>query len=257
MTDQEVAPLNGKVAIVTGGAQGLGASFAEALAAAGAKIVVGDLLPADAVAASINSAGGQCLAVKLDVCDPASVAACVAAAIEAHGHIDILVNNAGLFTNLPIQPFTEIASNAWDKVMAVNVRGTFECVKAVTPHMRAQGYGKIINIASGTAVKGTPGLLHYVASKGAVISMTRALARELGGDGIRVNSLSPGLTMSDNVRQNGSWTEQTIKNNIDSRAIKREAAPDDLIGTLIFLSSPASDFVTGQTLSVDGGSVMN
>jgi NAD(P)-dependent dehydrogenase (short-subunit alcohol dehydrogenase family) len=251
------APLKDKVAIVTGGAQGLGASFAIALSAAGAKIVIGDLLPAEAVAANIHAAGGECLAVKLDVCDAASVAACVAAAIAAYGRVDILVNNAGLFTNLPIQPFTEIASDAWDKVMAVNVRGTFECVKAVTPQMRAQGYGKIINIASGTAVKGTPGLMHYVASKGAVISMTRAMARELGSDGIRVNSLSPGLTMSDNVRQNSAWTAQIMKANIDSRAIKREAAPDDLLGALIFLASPASDFVTGQTLSVDGGSVMN
>ncbi len=257
MTDYGMAPLHGMVAIVTGGAQGLGASFAIALAAAGAKVIVGDLLPADAVAASINAAGGQCRAVKLNVCDPASVADCVAAAVEVYGGVDILVNNAGLFTNLPIQPFTEISSDAWDKVMAVNVRGTFECVKAVAPQMRTQGYGKIINIASGTAVKGTPGLMHYVASKGAVISMTRAMARELGSHGIRVNSLSPGLTMSDNVRHNSAWTAQVMQANIDSRAIKREAAPDDLLGALIFLSSPASDFVTGQTLSVDGGSVMN
>ena len=249
--------LTGKVAIVTGGAQGLGASFAIALAAQGAKVVIGDLLVADAVVAEIEAAGGSALAVKLDVCDAASVASCVARTIEAFGQVDILVNNAGLFTNLPIQPFTEISSESWDRVMAVNVRGTFECVKAVAPHMKARKGGKIVNIASGTAVKGTPGLLHYVSSKGAVMSMTRALARELGDDGICVNNLSPGLTMSDNVRQNDNWNADIVARNISSRALKREAVADDLIGALLFLVSPASDFVTGQTLSVDGGSVMN
>jgi NAD(P)-dependent dehydrogenase (short-subunit alcohol dehydrogenase family) len=252
-----LAELSGKVAIVTGGAQGLGACFAMALAAEGAKVVIGDLLPADEPVSAITAEGGACIAVKLDVCDPASVAACVAQTIEAYGQVDILVNNAGLFTNLPIQPFTEISSDTWDKVMAVNVRGTFECVKGVAEHMKARRTGKIINIASGTAIKGTPGLLHYVSSKGAVIAMTRALARELGEHGICVNSLSPGLTMNDNVRQNGAWTSDVINRNVASRALKREATADDLIGTLIFLASSASDFVTGQTLSVDGGSVMN
>lgn len=252
-----MADLEGKVAIVTGGAQGLGASFAKALASQGARVVVGDLVSADAVAAAIAAEGGTCLPLKLDVCDPASAKSCVARAIETFGRVDILVNNAGLFTNLPIQPFTEIDSDSWDRVMAVNVRGTFECVKAVAPHMQAQRSGKIVNIASGTAVKGAPGLMHYVASKGAVISMTRAMARELGDYGICVNSLSPGLTMSDNVHTNASWTEEAIARNVASRALKREALPQDLIGALLFLVSPASDFVTGQTLAVDGGSVMN
>lgn len=252
-----MAVLDGKVAIVTGGAQGLGASFATALAAEGAKVVIGDLLPADEVVASIAADGGQCIAMRLDVCDPASVAACVDRTVGSWGQVDILVNNAGLFSNLPIQPFTEIASDAWDKVMAVNARGTFECVKAVAPPMIARRSGKIVNIASGTALKGTPGLLHYVASKGAVIAMTRALARELGDHGICVNSLSPGLTMSDNVRGNAAWEPEVVARSIGSRALKREAAAFDLLGALIFLASPASDFITGQTLSVDGGSVMN
>ena len=252
-----MAGLEGKVAIVTGGAQGLGASFAGALAAQGARVMIGDLIAADAVVAAITKDGGSCSAVKLDVCDPVSVANAVARTIEVFGQVDILVNNAGLFTNLPIGPFTEIDSASWDRVMAVNVRGTFECVKAVAPHMQTRGSGKIVNIASGTAMKGTPGLLHYVASKGAVISMTRAMARELGDHGICVNSLSPGLTMSDNVYANDAWTGDLIARNIASRALKREAFPRDLTGALLFLVSPASDFVTGQMLTVDGGSVMN
>ncbi|WP_398473736.1 SDR family NAD(P)-dependent oxidoreductase [Tardiphaga sp.] len=245
------------MAIVTGGAQGLGAAFAAALAANAAKVVIADLHPAEPVAAAISAAGGSCVAMSMDVCDPASVSTVVSRTVALHGRIDILINNAGLFTNLPIQPFSDISNDAWDQVMAVNVRGTFECVKAVTPHMKAVGGGKIVNIASGTAIKGTPGLLHYVASKGAVIAMTRALARELGADGICVNNLSPGLTMNDNVRQNSAWTPDVIERNIKSRALSRDAGPDDLIGALLFLVSSASDFVTGQTLSVDGGSVMN
>ena len=252
-----MATLSGKVAIVTGGAQGLGAAFATALAAEGAAVAIGDILPADDVASAINKAGDRCIATTLDVCDPSSVAACISRTIEVFGHIDILVNNAGLFTNLPIQPFTEISSESWDRVMAVNVRGTFECVKGTAPHMRARRSGKIINIASGTAIKGTPGFLHYVSSKGAVIAMTRALARELGDDGICVNCLSPGLTMNENVRQNAAWTADIVTRNVQSRALKREGTADDLLGALIFLASSASDFVTGQTLSVDGGSVMN
>jgi NAD(P)-dependent dehydrogenase (short-subunit alcohol dehydrogenase family) len=141
--------------------------------------------------------------------------------------------------------------------MTVNVRGTFECTKAVAPLMKANGYGKIINLASGTAIKGSPGLPHYVASKGAIISLTRASAREFGVDGIRVNALAPGLTMSEGMKGNPSWSNDVIANNVASRALKREAVPQDLLGALIFLASPASDFVTGQTLSVDGGSVMN
>jgi NAD(P)-dependent dehydrogenase (short-subunit alcohol dehydrogenase family) len=249
--------LAGKVALVTGGAQGLGAVFAEALACEGASVVVGDIADATEICGQITRKGGRSLGVPLDVTSAASVEACTARCVEAFGGLHILVNNAGLFTNIPIQPFDQITTDAWDRVMSVNVRGVFECAKGVSGIMRAQRYGKIINIASGTAIKGTPGLLHYVASKGAVISMTRALARELGDEGICVNSLSPGLTMSGNVRQNVSWSDEIASKNIASRALKREALPDDLVGALLFLASPASDFITGQTLSVDGGSVMN
>jgi NAD(P)-dependent dehydrogenase (short-subunit alcohol dehydrogenase family) len=141
--------------------------------------------------------------------------------------------------------------------MAVNVRGVFECSKAAAPIMRQQKYGKIINVASGTVFKGTPMMLHYVTSKGAVVAMTRCLARELGDDGIRVNCVAPGLIMSDNVRANPAWAETLVASNIATRAIKREAVPEDLLGTIVFLSSPDSDFMTGQTIVVDGGSVMH
>lgn len=248
--------LEGKVAIVTGAAQGLGAEFALALAHAGADIVIGDIIAADDIVRRIENLGRRCIATHLDVCERASVEACAALALSSFGGIHVLVNNAGLFTGLTFKDFTEISPEEWDRVMVVNVRGSFECARAVAPAMRSQSYGKIINLASGTAYKGTPGLLHYVASKGAVVSMTRGLARELGSHGITVNALSPGLTMSENTKTNTDWGGEVAKGNIASRALKREAVPDDLVGALLFLSSAASDFMTGQILTVDGGSVM-
>lgn len=249
--------LESRVAIVTGSAQGIGASYAKGLAAAGAKICVSDVLDAGPVAEEITKAGGQAIAVYCDVTDPQSVQAMVAATIKAFGKIDILLNNAGIFATLPLKPFFEIESSEWDKVMAVNVRGVFECIKAVVPEMKKRKYGKIINIASGTVFKGVPMLLHYVTSKGAVVALTRAVARELGDDGILVNTLAPGLIMSEGVRNNPAWTGANVSGNVASRAIKREALPEDLVGTAIYLSSADSDFVTGQVLVVDGGSVMH
>jgi NAD(P)-dependent dehydrogenase (short-subunit alcohol dehydrogenase family) len=141
--------------------------------------------------------------------------------------------------------------------MTVNVRGPFECVKAVTPFMRANGYGKIINISSSTVNAGQPLLLHYVSSKGAIIAMTRSLARELGADGIRVNAISPGFTLSEAVRNNPVYTREVTSAIAAMRSIKRDQLPDDLVGAVVFLASPASDFITGQTLIVDGGMSMN
>jgi NAD(P)-dependent dehydrogenase (short-subunit alcohol dehydrogenase family) len=249
--------LAGRVAIVTGAAQGIGAAYARRLAAEGAAVVCADAVDAAPVANAINSAGGRAIAVHTDITSAASARAMAAAAVEAYGGIDILVNNAGLFTNLALKPFEQIDSDEWDRVMAVNVRGTFECTKAVLPAMRERRYGKIINIASGTVFKGAPMLLHYVTSKGAVVAMTRSLARELGDLGIRVNTLAPGLTASDNTKNNPDWQGAISANNIASRAIKRELMPDDLAGTLVYLASADSDFVTGQVLVVDGGSVMH
>jgi NAD(P)-dependent dehydrogenase (short-subunit alcohol dehydrogenase family) len=249
--------LKDRVAIVTGAAQGIGAQYARALAAQGAAVSVIDLLDPSSVATAIVEAGGKALALRTDVTNPDAVRDMVAATLERFGAVDILVNNAALFGNLTLKPFEQIESSEWDKVMAVNVRGAFECTKAVAPAMRRRKYGKIVNIASGTVFKGTPMLLHYVASKGAIVAMTRCLARELGDDGIRVNTLAPGLTLSESVRDNPAWSEAVIRNNVATRAIKREATPDDMLGTLVYLCSADSDFVTGQVIVVDGGAVMH
>jgi NAD(P)-dependent dehydrogenase (short-subunit alcohol dehydrogenase family) len=251
------ARLAGKVAIVTGAAQGIGARYAKALAAEGAAVVCSDLLDAESVAAGIRAEGGRALAIRTDVTSAESTAAMAAATVEAFGRIDILVNNAGLFANLAMQPFEQIAVAEWDLVMAVNVRGPFLCTQAVFAQMRSQQYGKVINIASGTVFKGAPMLLHYVSSKGAVVAMTRAMARELGDAGIRVNTLAPGLTTSENTLSNPAWQGAVSQNNIASRAIKRELTPEDLCGSLVYLASAESDFVTGQVIVVDGGSVMH
>jgi NAD(P)-dependent dehydrogenase (short-subunit alcohol dehydrogenase family) len=246
--------LAGKVAAVTGGAQGLGAEFALALAKAGASVVVGDLA---STCDAIRAIGGNARGVSLDVTSSTSVEVFVGEAVSVFGRLDILVNNAAISGIIQLNALTDVTSDEWDRVMTVNARGTFECIKAAVRPMKERGYGKIINLASGTAIKGSPGLPHYVASKGAIISLTRAAARELGEFGIRVNALAPGLTMSEGMKSNPSWSGAVVTNNIASRAIKREALPEDLLGALVFLASPESDFVTGQTLSIDGGSVMN
>jgi len=252
-----MARLSGVSAIVTGAAPGgIGAVYAKALAAEGAKLSLCDVDPVDATVKAIKDAGGTAIGRLCDVTDAKSVAALVRASDEAFGGVQVLVNNAALFGKISQKPFLEIPSEEWDRVMAVNTRGPFECVKAVFPVMKRQGYGKIINIASGTVFKGTPNMLHYVTSKGAVVAMTRALARELGDHGIRVNAIAPGLTLSEVVKgRNDYGALRTV--NIQSRCIKREEEPEDLVGTVIFLASRDSDFMTGQTMLVDGGSAMH
>jgi NAD(P)-dependent dehydrogenase (short-subunit alcohol dehydrogenase family) len=248
--------LNGRVAIVTGAARGIGAQFAEALAAAGAKVVVTDVLDGSAVAKRINAAGGEAIFCQADVTSAQSVAALVAETLTRFATVDVLVNNAGIFADLAKKPFTAIDGAEWDRVMAVNVRGPFECAKAVAPAMIAKGRGKIVNIASGTVFKGFSGALHYVSSKGAIVAMTRCLARELGAHNICVNAIAPGLTMSEAVVDNPEWGGAAGDATVASRALKRAQQPADIVGTLLYLASEASDFVTGQTIVVDGGSVM-
>ncbi|OYV24452.1 MAG: dehydrogenase [Rhodospirillales bacterium 20-58-10] len=247
--------LSGRTAIITGAAQGIGAAYAFAMAAEGAKLSLCDMAAPGETAAAIRGAGGAAIAFACDITDRQAVEAMAAATMSEYGGIQILVNNAGIFAALALKPAEQIEGPEWDRVMAVNVRGSFECARAVIPAMRTQGYGKIINIASGTVFKGAPMMLHYVASKGAVVAMTRSLARELGKDGIRVNCLAPGLTMSAGVQSNSDWSATISAANIASRCLQREAAPEDLTGTLIHLASAGSDFMTGQTVVVDGGSV--
>ena len=247
--------LDGKIAIITGAARGLGATYARAFAAEGAAVCVGDVLDPMATVNDIEAAGGAAIGVGADVTDMDACEALVAQTREAFGGVDILVNNAALFVDIPRRTFLDIGSEEWDKVMAVNVRGSFNCAKAVVPAMRQRGAGSIVNISSSTALKGIPFTLHYVTSKGAIIAMTRALARELGGDDIRVNALAPGLTMSDAVAARDETFAPYNEASIKGRAIKREQVPDDLIGAVLFLASDESAFVTGQLMVIDGGDV--
>jgi len=232
--------LDGKVAIVTGGAQGIGAAIAAGLQASGAAVVVADLNPPD---------GG----IRADVASEEDVARMVAETLERHGRIDALVNNAGLYASLEMRPFTEIPLEEWNRVMEVNVASMFLTCRAVVPVMREQGGGKIVNISSGTPFRGVPFLLHYVTSKGAIVTLTRALAKELGKDGIHVNCVAPGFTMSDGVKSHPEVIEKLRDVSIASRTIQRDQVPEDVVGAVVFLCTPAADFVTGQTMVIDGG----
>ncbi len=248
--------LSGKVAIVTGGARGIGAAFCEALAREGASIVVADVLDGQPVVDRITGAGGRAFYCRTDVADRASVTGLAQAAVEVFGKIDILVNNAAIFASLVKKSFLDIESDEWDGLMAVNLRGPFECARAVAPFMIAAKSGRIINIASGTAFKGVQGMLHYVTSKGGVVAMTRCLARELGPHNVVVNAIAPGLTMSEAIADNPAWSGKAAQPTVMSRALQRDQAPDDLTGALVFLASDESAFMTGQTMVVDGGAVM-
>jgi NAD(P)-dependent dehydrogenase (short-subunit alcohol dehydrogenase family) len=249
--------LQGRVAIVTGGARGIGRHYCKALSAEGASVVIADIADGADLAEEIAAMGrhNSTMTEIFDVSDEAQVKSLVASVIDRFGKIDILVNNAALFAAVPHQKVTEIDAALWDKVFAVNVRGPFLMVKHVAPHMIAQRYGKIVNIGSGVAYKGLPNMSHYSASKGAVATLTRTLSRELGEHNICVNTLAPGLTMSDTLVESGTHSEQTRNAVLNSRAFKRDAFPQDLTGALVFLASPESDFMTGQTIAVDGGSV--
>ncbi len=249
--------LTDKVAIVTGSGMGLGRAYAIGLAREGAKVVSADIKfpEAQEVAAEIEAAGGQSLAVEVDVSDHARVQEMARRAVERFGRVDILVNNAGVCADVVSRPFAEISVEEWDKVMAVNVRGMFLCCQAVFPHMKAQGWGKIINVSSSTFFMPPSLVLHYVTSKAAVVGLTRALATEVGRFGIRVNALAPDLVPTEGGKRIA--TPEAHQASIKARAIKKELLPEDLVGTVVFLASHDSDFTTGQTFLVDGGKCMH
>jgi NAD(P)-dependent dehydrogenase (short-subunit alcohol dehydrogenase family) len=235
-----VSALDGKVAIVTGGAQGIGAAIASGLEAEGATVVVADLNPPE---------GG----IRADVASEQDVTRMVDETVQRHGRIDVLVNNAGLYASLEMRAFTEIPLEEWNRVMEVNVASMFLTSRAVVPVMREQGRGKIVNISSGTPFRGVPFLLHYVTSKGAIVALTRALAKELGKDSIHVNCVAPGFTMSDGVKSHPEVVEALRDVSIAARTIQRDQLPEDVVGAVVFLCTPAADFITGQTLVIDGG----
>src|SRR5258706_5232808 len=249
--------LKDKVAIVTGGGVGIGRAYCFGLAEEGAKVVVADIQEAEAkrVAGKISAKGGAAVAVAVDVTSAEKTRAMAGAVLQKYGRIDVLVNDAALYRAIQKNAFSEIGEEEWDRVMAVNLKGLFLCVQAVYPAMKQQGKGKIINISSGTALGGTPFFLHYVTSKAGVIGFTRALARELGGDNISVNAITPGLTIS-GPQQEGTLTPEQLLDRRKKRSFQRDQKPQDLVGTVVFLASDDSDFITGQTINVDGGANM-
>ncbi len=251
-----MAGLKGKVAIVTGAGTGIGKALATRLAHDGAAVVVADLSNYETSAAQIASTtGARTLGLEINVSSESDVARMAAETVKAFGRIDILVNNAAVFSVLKLKPFEEIDVAEWRRVMDVNVMGVWLCSRACAPHMREAGAGRIINLASGAPLKGVPFFLHYIASKGAVIAMTRGLARELGKDGITVNSLAPGFTLSENLLGKEDHMKAGVVTR-GTRAIARDEKPEDLVGTVSFLAGADSAFMTGQTLVVDGGSAM-
>ncbi len=248
--------LKGRTAIVTGAGSGIGKVLATRLAQDGADVVVADIRNAEAAAKDIAKAtGARTLGLQVDVSSEADTANLAAATVKAFGRIDILVNNAAYFAPIQLGSFEKITAAEWRKVMEVNTLGVFLCCRACVPHMRAGGYGRIINLASGAAIKGVPLFLHYASSKGAVITLSRALAREVGKDGITVNTLAPGFTLSESMLKHAQQIEHG-KASKASRAISRDETPEDLVGAVSFLASDDAAFVTGQTLVVDGGSAM-
>ena len=251
--------LKDQVLIVTGGAHGIGLAYCEGLALEGTRVVVSDIdgQGADAVAASLGEAGHDALAVTTDVSQPESTDTMARLTMEKFGRIDGLINNAAIYQRPAVTrgPFEEIPVEEWDRLMGVNLRGIFLCCRAVVPHMKAQGNGKIVNISSGTVFNGSTQMLHYVTSKAGVIGLTRSLARELGDYNINVNAIAPGLTVS--MDDDDEDKLLRFETRMQARSLKRLEGPQDLVGAVLFLCSADSDFMTGQTMVVDGGAQMH
>jgi 3-oxoacyl-[acyl-carrier protein] reductase len=250
--------LEDKVVIVTGGSRGLGQAYAIEAARLGAKVVAGDILDCGDTIRQIEANGGTAIGVKLDVTDMDTVNAMAESAVDAFGGINVLINNAALYGGLTGGRFDMLDEDEWDRTMSVNVKGIWKCCKAVVPHLRTAGGGSIVNVASLAATYGLPFALHYTTSKAAVIGMTRALARELGRSEIRVNAIAPTAVLTEGTAEFfGDKTDSAMEVIKNDQSLKRNPVPADMVGTVMWLASDASGFVTGQTIAIDGGTVMS
>jgi 3-oxoacyl-[acyl-carrier protein] reductase len=250
MNDFSNGSLDGRVVVITGAGQGIGRATAKAMAAAGALPVIAEI-DDDKGQSVAREIGNRAMAVRTDVSDPASLAAMVKSVLDAHGKVDVLINNAAIFSTLDMRPFWEIPLEEWDAVLRVNITGCFLAARAVVETMRAAKFGRIINFSSAAVTMGRPNYTHYTTSKAALIGMTRSMARELGPDGITVNAIMPGATFTEIER--ATVTPEQKEAILRGQSIPRPETPEDLLGTLMFLSSDASAFMTGQCLTVDGG----
>ena len=245
--------LQNKTIIVTGASTGIGQAFSVACSSYGAKIIVADMNSGEETVEIIKNKGGEAKFVEVDVANEKSTDLMAKAAYDWTGRVDGLINNAAYFREVKLTPFEEIDVAVWDKIFDVNVKGIWQCSKAVIPYMRNNNGGSIINISSVVAVAGQPGYLHYVATKGAVLAMTKGLAKECGKDLVRVNTIAPGFVITDATKNRPIEWQQTF---LKARAISREQRPEDLVGTAVYLLSDLSSFVSGQTHVVDGGHIM-
>ena len=249
--------LEGKTVVVTGGARGLGRAYCESLATEGANVVAADIRDTQATVDSVTSTGGSAIGVDLDVADMGSCEAMAQAAVDSFGRVDALVNNAALYGDISGGRFDQIPDDQWDKVMKVNIKGIWHCCKACVPHIRSAGGGSIVNISSLAATYGMPYALDYAMSKAAVIGMTRSLARELGRDWIRVNSVAPSAVLTEGTEDYmGEKREKALAVIAANQSLQANLEPQDMVGTILFLVSDASRFVTGQTIMVDGGTTL-
>lgn len=245
--------VEGRIIIVTGAGQGIGAQMARDLAAGDALIVIAEMNvgKGSAVAREIVSAGGTAICIQTDISDPHSVQAMVDTTLATHGRIDCLINSAAIFSTIEMKPFYDISLAEWEDVMRVNVTGTFLCCRAVFEAMRSNGFGRIVNFSSQAVSLGRPNYLHYIASKSAIIGMTRSMAREIGVHGITVNAIMPGYTPTEVPRETVSAEQQ--KAFLAQQSIARLATPKDIVGIVKFLCSEEAGFITGQCHAIDGG----